>query len=207
MAERRLARWVGGWCRWFGVLLPVVVFLLPASCLGHEDLWSQVRIAGEWIFADVSFSVPATRAQVWEVLTDFEHMAGFISNLATSTVIAREGQALQVYQKGVARRGLLVFPFESVREVRLTPMSHIESHLLRGSMARQDGSTDLSGEGAETRVVFHGESVPGVWIPPLVGKGFIEQELREQFLELRAEILRRHGPPPATPAGHGAGAE
>src|SRR5512139_2511107 len=152
------AAWVGIGGRWLGSLLPLVIFLLPAPCLAHEEVWSQVRIEGEWVWVDVRFTVQAARAQVWEVLTDFEHMAGFISNLAASSVVAREGLVLQVYQNGMARRGLLTFPFEVVREVRLTPMSRIESRLLRGSMKKQTGVTELSGEGTETQVVFHGES-------------------------------------------------
>jgi len=33
--------------------------------------------------------------------------------------------------------------------------------------------------------------VPKAWIPPIVGRGFIEHETREQFSEFRAEIMRR----------------
>jgi predicted oxidoreductase len=33
--------------------------------------------------------------------------------------------------------------------------------------------------------------VPGVWIPPVLGKVFIEHETFEQFQEIRDEILKR----------------
>jgi carbon monoxide dehydrogenase subunit G len=182
--------------------LPWLLLVLAAPVLALEDIHSQVRIDGEWVFVELSFSVAATRDKVWEVLTDFEHMAGFISNLKVSNVISRDGDTLQVYQSGKAQRGLLVFPFEGAREIHLTPKHRIESHLLRGSMKQHEGLTEITSEGAgETRVVFHGQSVPGVWIPPVVGKGLIEQELREQWQEMRAEIVRRQGPAP----GHGPG--
>lgn len=188
-----LSAW-GRWWRGVGCLVILALGLLTQNSFGaEEDLWSQVRIQGEWVYVDLSFRVQASRALVWEVLTDFDHMVGFVSNLTASSVLAREGLTLQVSQKGEARRGLLAFPFESVREIRLTPKSRIESRLIRGSMEKQTGFTELSGDGLETRVVFHGESVPGVWIPPVIGKRFIEQELREQFLEIRAEVLRRQG--------------
>lgn len=183
------------------MVLPWLVLVLAAPVLALEDIWSQVRIDGEWVFVDLRFSVAATRDKVWEVLTDFEHMAGFISNLKVSSVIAREGDTIQVYQSGKAQRGLLVFPFEGAREIHLTPRRRIESHLLRGSMKQQEGITELAGEGPETRVEFHGQSLPGVWIPPVVGKTFIERELREQWQEMRAEILRRQGA--AEPKGAG----
>lgn len=197
-----MAAWGDGSLR--RVFRPVAVLLLallPLVGIAQDEIATQVRIEGEGVWVDVSFGVAATRAQVWDVLTDFDHMAGFISNLAASRVISREGAILQVSQNGAARRGVLSFPFEVLREIRLQPMNRIESHLLQGSMKKQEGLTELSGDGAETRVVFHGESVPGVWMPPLVTKGFIEKELREQFEELRGEILRRRGATGGSPKG------
>jgi uncharacterized membrane protein len=177
-----------------GRALAALLMLLPLASGADGTLSSQVRIEGEWVWVEASFTVPASRAEVWEVLTDFEHMPHFISNLEVSKVLARDGAVLRVYQKGSAHRGLLEFPFEVLREVRLSPMRRIESHLISGSMKRQEGVTELVAEGGQTRVVFHGESVPGVWIPPVAGKPFIEAEIREQFGELEAEILRRRPP-------------
>lgn len=182
--------------RWAALLLLGLV-VVPA--LANDSLSSEVHIEGEWVRVQVSFMVQASRAQVWEVLTDFEHMAGFVSNLSVSKVVSREGTVLKVYQSGRAHSSVLDFPFEVLREVHLHPMRRIESHLISGSMKQQEGVTELSEEGSEIRVVFHGASNPGVWIPPVVGKPFIESEIREQFREIQAEILRRH------PAPHSAG--
>jgi uncharacterized protein YndB with AHSA1/START domain len=187
--------------RWLAVLLFLAFVLSPLLGIADETLSSQVRIEGERVWVEVSFTVPVSRAQVWAVLTDFEHMAGFISNVAVSRVVARHGAVLQVYQKGSAHRGPLDFPFEVLREIHLSPTHRIESHLVSGSMKQQDGVTELTDEGGETRVEYHAESVPGVWIPPVLGRSFIEAEIREQFLELGAEILRRHA---AAPTGRAA---
>ena len=178
--------------RWLAALFFLGSALLPLAGFADEALTSQVRIEGERVWVEVSFTVAASRAEVWGVLTDFEHMAAFVSNVAVSKVVSRHGPVLQVYQKGNAHRGPLDFPFDVVREIHLSPMHRIQSHLLSGSMKQQDGVTELSDAGSETRVDYHAESVPGVWIPPVVGKSFIETEIRGQFQELEAEILRRH---------------
>ena len=178
--------------RWLAALWCLAFLLLPLAGFADETLSSQVRIEGERVWAEVSFTVQASRAEVWAVLTDFDHMAAFISNVSVSKVVARHGPVLQVYQKGNAHRGLLDFPFEVTREIQLNPMHRIQSHLVSGSMKQQEGITELTEEGKETQVDYHAESVPGVWIPPVVGKAFIEAEIREQFLELEAEIVRRH---------------
>ncbi|MBL8446364.1 MAG: hypothetical protein JNJ44_03010 [Zoogloeaceae bacterium] len=168
-------------------------FATAATAHAADDLLVAVALVGEAVEVEVGFSVPASRTLTWAVLTDFDHMTSFISNLSASRVLSRQGNLLLVSQRGAARRGFLAFPFDVTREIRLTPMTRIESHLIQGSMKSQDGVTELSGSDEETRVVFHGRSVPDVWIPPVVGKTFIEREVREQFFELRGEILRRKG--------------
>lgn len=187
---RNLSRPVG---RLAVIVLLCATMVAPAAADPAGDVAVAVDLVGETVEVQVAFSVPASRALTWAVLTDFDHMTAFISNLRASRVESRQGNVLRVTQQGAARRGFLAFPFDVTREIHLTPMSRIESHLIRGSMKSQDGVTELSGMDEETRVVFHGRSVPDVWIPPVVGKTFIEREIREQFFELRGEILRRQG--------------
>ena len=174
------------------------IFLL---CLFHaaasaderhdKDIEVKVAIDGEDVIIDVAFSVQVTPQKAWEVLTDFDHMAEFVSNLQFSKIIDSSKNTLYVSQKGVAKHALITFPFESVREIRLTPVEKIRSRLLSGSMRKLEGMTRLFPEGDHTRITYHSDTFPGVWIPPIVGKSFIEHETREQFQEMRDEMLRR----------------
>jgi carbon monoxide dehydrogenase subunit G len=156
-----------------------------------KDIEVKVRIDGEDVVVDVSFPVPATPQEVWAVMTDFDHMASFVSNVQTSRVIDRTGNILHIAQQGKAQHGPLSFEFDSVREIRLHPFDRIQSHLTSGKMRKLEGDTQLRVEGDATRVAYHGDSIPGVWIPPIIGKMFIENELREQFRDIRNEIGRR----------------
>lgn len=153
----------------------------------------QVRKNGDLIVTDVSFSVAVTPQEAWTVLIDFDHMSSFISNLESSKIISRNGNVLQVEQKGKASRGMLSFAFESVREIELVPHRSIHTRQLSGSLKKLDGMTLLTAEGNGTRITYHGESVSNVWVPPVIGTGFIADEVREQFSEMRAEILKRKG--------------
>jgi hypothetical protein len=68
--------------------------------------------------------------------------------------------------------------------------------MISGNMRKMDGITQLVGTAdGRTRVIFHTDSIPGYWIPPIAGNAFIEHETREQFQELRDEIFRRKSPP------------
>jgi len=54
-----------------------------------------------------------------------------------------------------------------------------------------DGVTQLISFGDRTTIVYHGVSIPDVWVPPLIGTSFIQTEVHNQYRELRNEIMRR----------------
>ena len=175
------------------LLLLLYLLIVPAFAdpQPDEDIEVKVQVVGENVIVDLSLVVPATRQQVWSVLTDFGHMAGFISNLKESRIISVSEGTRNIFQRGSAKYGPLNFPFESTREMRLIPFDEIRSRMISGNMRKMEGTTRLADEGTQTRIIYHTDSIPGVWIPPIVGKVFIEHEIREQFREIRSEIIKR----------------
>jgi hypothetical protein len=148
-------------------------------------------MVGENIIIDLNFAVPATRQEVWDVLIDFDHMADFVSNLKESRVVSISKDSFTIFQRGAATYGPVDFPFESTREVRLIPYHKIRTSLISGNMRKLEGTTHLIEDGGQTRVIHRTDAIPKVWIPETVGKIFIEHEMREQFNEMRNEIIRR----------------
>lgn len=177
------------------LLLCVTVMMVPGLAVSggrnDVDIEVAVRVDGEMVGVDVHMSVIASRELVWAVLTDFGHMAGFVSNVRTSRVVSSQGNMLVVQQSGMAQYGTMSYSFDSTREIRLMPWDSIESRQLSGNMRSMFGLTRLSEKDGVTLVEYHADSVPGQWIPPLLGKIFIAHELREQFMQVREEMLRR----------------
>lgn len=181
------------------------LFLLTVLCLMallafaerqfDEDIAIKVQIKGENVTIDLNLVVPATQQQAWAVMTDFEHMASFISNLKESKIIGASENMQTIFQRGSANYGPLSFSFESTREIRLSPFNEIQSRMIKGNMRKMEGTTRFVSEGALTRIAYHADSISGVWIPPIIGRRFIEHEIREQFLEMRNEILKRKNAP------------
>ncbi len=182
-------------------------FLVAALCLsiyatsgiaapGDElpPISVQVKKNGDNVTVDASFSVPVPPKLAWEVLTDFGHMSNFISNVTFSSITEQHGNTLQVAQKGAANHGPLSFSFNSIRAIELNPIEKITSHMISGSMKKLDGTTTLRAEGGGTRVVYHADSIPDTYVPPVIGPKFIENETRHQFEEMRIEMLRRREP-------------
>jgi len=163
-----------------------------AASIGPPDnITVTVRKDGDAVLVSVDCPVRAPRRIVWSVLTDYDHMAAFVTNLQVSEVRAREGDTLQVYQNGRAQRGLISVSFENVREIRLVPRREIRSRMISGTLRSSEFTTRIVDDGNELHILNNGRFVPNVWVPPLIGPAVIEAETRKQFEEIRAEILRR----------------
>ena len=178
-----------------GLLLALVsAFPLAAVAAGSpqsSDVDVTVRRDGEAIVIDVDLRVDASPQQAWEVLTDYDHMARFVSSLTMSRVVARSDGKLEVAQVSQYALGPFHFNFDNLREVELVPPLEIRSRMIRGDMKTSTFTTRLLPEGGGARIITHGRMIPDRWIPPLIGIDMIKTATRKQFSELRAEIVRR----------------
>lgn len=156
-----------------------------------SDIVVHAQKVGDTIVVEVDCPVDAPRGLVWDVLTDYDHMAKFIPNLEQSAVRARMGNRLQVFQKGKASRGPLSIAFENVREIELVPQVEIRSRMVSGDMMPAGYTTRIVGDGSTLHIVHTGSYTPSIWVPPVVGPALIEAETRRQYGEIRDEVRRR----------------
>ncbi|MGH8800209.1 MAG: SRPBCC family protein, partial [Casimicrobiaceae bacterium] len=189
---------------WRGLaVLWLAAIVFPAwSAALDGDIIVHVKKEGPEIVVDVDCPVRAPLSVVWAVLTDYDDMSRFISNLQQSSVQSRAGNVLTVRQTGRATRGPLSFSFDNVREVELHPFTEIRSRLVSGNLKASAFTTrivDVASDGL-VHVVNSGRYTPNLWVPPLIGPALIEAETRKQFGEIRTEMLRRSGRPAAGPA-------
>ena len=185
-----------------GILWPLLAALLFAlfpvcawPATAADDIVVDVRKEGAEVAVDVDCPVDASRQLVWDVLTDYEHMAQFVSNIAYSGVDARTGNLLRVHQKGKVSRGILSMSFDNVREVELVPRREIRSRMISGDMKASAFTTSIVEVGGRLHIVNVGRYQPNLWIPPVIGPALIRAETQKQFGEIRAEILRRSALP------------
>ena len=162
-----------------------------AALAPDTDIDVRASKDGDVVVVDVDMAVSATQHEVWNVLTDYDHMADFVGNLESSAVISRNGNTLDVMQKGTAHYGLLSFPFETVRRIVLTPPHEIHSRIMSGEMTGSEIVTRITGDGAITQVSVRSRYVPTIWMPPIIGPSVIASETRKQWFTLREEVLRR----------------
>jgi ribosome-associated toxin RatA of RatAB toxin-antitoxin module len=175
-------------------LLPGAACALLSGAAGAVP-GAQVEVTlstrDDGVVLDVTCLVAASPAEVWAVVTDYEHAASFIANLEKSSVLERSANRMLVSQKGKMGFGPFSVNVETVTEVRLTHLEGMRSRLIRGSMKRHESTTRLIPENGGTRIVYHAVSVPDVWIPPVIGPAIIRHEAQTRFEQLLVEILRR----------------
>jgi hypothetical protein len=156
-----------------------------------QDIEVHVKKEGSEVAVDIDCPVSASVAVTWDVLTDYDHMSEFLSDVQSSSVQARNGHTLQVYQKGKATRGPLSISFENLREVVLVPFQEIRSRLISGDLKASAFTTRVVDDGTLVHIINSGRYTPKMWVPPVIGPALIEAETRKHFGELRTEILRR----------------
>ncbi len=186
-----MSRWLSHLTRCFVAASFLAAPSSQAAPQDSRDIVVHIQKRGEWVIVDVDMPVEATILESWTVMTDYDNMSQFVSNLISSRIIGRDGNTLTVEQKGKASRGPLTISFENIREIVLTPQSEIHSRLVSGDLKASEFTTRVIDRGAFTQIINHGEFIPNVWVPPIVGPALIEAETRKQFQELRTEILRR----------------
>lgn len=172
-----------------GALLPGTAPARAADA--PDDIAVHVEKDGGTIRVRVDCPVRAPATVAWDVLTDYDNMAKFVSNLTQSNVRMRMGDRVQVYQKGKASRGPMTINFENVREIELTPRTEIRSRIVSGDTMPAEFVTRVEERGGQVHVVHTGHYTPSMWVPPGIGPALIEAETRKQYGEIREEIYRR----------------
>jgi hypothetical protein len=193
MTAARPGRWLATlWLVAFSFPAALAQAVLPASpAPPDQDISVRVQKAGAEILVDVDCPVRAPLPIVWEVLTDYDNMATFVSNLQFSGIQRRVDNVLTVRQTGKVARGVFTFSFDNVREIELVPRAEIRSRLVSGDLKASAFTTRVADLDGLVRISNSGRYTPNVWVPPLIGPAVIEGETRKQYAEIRAEILRR----------------
>jgi hypothetical protein len=166
--------------------------VLCGSALAAEKMVEvELRMEGDEVVIDARCYVEAALAEVWDVITDYDHAARFISSLDESAIVTRGDNTMVISQKGTLGLGPFSVTIESVNALRLVPMQLIEAHLISGTMKSYDATARLIPDPPGVWVTYHARSVPGMWIPPVIGPLLLRHEARQRFDQLLDEVLRR----------------
>jgi ribosome-associated toxin RatA of RatAB toxin-antitoxin module len=180
------------------VALLAAAYAAPGSAA--DDVSIEADRRGDSIEIRARALVAAPSALVWQVLTDYERLPGFIPGLARSVIRERQGNRLVLEQAGEARFLVFSFPIEVRYEVIESPPSAISSRAIGGNLRRMNGRYELQPapaspgtEGGRGAVLlrYEGEMEPAFELPPVIGLVAVRSMVEQQFTAMVAEIERR----------------
>jgi carbon monoxide dehydrogenase subunit G len=166
---------------------------------GGSDAVAHVTRDGATFTVEAEFSVAASPEEVWDVITDFDRMAQILMSVDASKIVSRNGNVIQVEQKSHSTAGPLRLSMDSLREISLTPPKELRSRLIKGDVKSSDFTTRVIDEGGGiTKVSVSGKFVAGTFSSGFITPESVQAQTRQQYQELREEILRRKAkePPP-----------
>jgi ribosome-associated toxin RatA of RatAB toxin-antitoxin module len=171
----------------------MLIWLSLGSASGAErEVAVTVRESGDAFIVQATIRPPVSLRTAWDVLVDFDHMVGILSNLTASKVVSRNGNVLIVKQEGVARFGIFSFPFTAEREIRMEPQKRIVAKNLSGTLRRMESELRLFPSGTEgIRIEYRAEFAFDSIVAGLFGVSFLNHEVEEQFQSIVAEMKRR----------------
>lgn len=178
-----------GWC-W---LLAAILLLAGNPSLAVDSPIRSIDVTydgGTYVLNAVMFA-PVAQAVAWDVLTDFDHMAQWVPNVAESKVLKRDDSSVTIEQRGVAKYGAVSFPYTTERKIEMKPMGSIDSMQTKGSLRRVVSTLLLQPEGKGTRLTYHLELEPSLLASALLSKDFLQQEIGDQFMAIIGEMVRR----------------
>ena len=175
--------------------LAAVLFILGFGAVQASATATEVkleRLPSSAYEVRGAFTVAASTAEVWNVLTDYEGIPAFVSSMRFSRV--RETRAdgtLLVEQKAVGGMFFLRRTVTILLEVRREPASLSFEDIGRESFWRYEGNWDTQETPEGVRVSYHLIAQPDFIAPSMVMSRVMKRGARDLLDQVRVEIVRR----------------
>ncbi len=139
-----------------------------------------------------SFTVEASTTIVWEVLTDYDRIGGFVKAMSRSKVVASRVDGVTVVEQEAAG-GALIFT-RSVRvllEIRREPGRLLFKDVGREHFWDYSGSWSVTATPRGAEVIYRLNAMPDFMVPPFLMRSGMKKGARDLLEQVRAEIVRR----------------
>ena len=179
-------------CRYvFGTLFAFLLLLGGIAPACAEEISIETTRRGDYILIDASADLQADVRLVWQVLSDYDHLAEFIPDLKLSRVIERNADGVVVEQQGEYSFLFFNQPIEVRLLVVESPPHRIVSRAIAGSFREMTGSYELAPIPGGVRLRYTGRILPNFDLPPFFGVVVARAAAEKQFRGMVDEVIRR----------------
>jgi carbon monoxide dehydrogenase subunit G len=163
-----------------------------ATCPAEvQDVSIRTARDGDFVVVSASAMMKVDPQIAWTVLSDYDHLAGFIPDMKSSRVVSRQGNLIRVEQKGDVGFFFYKEPVSMLLEVREEPPTRITARGIEGNIKGLETRYELHSSDAGIKLVYAGRFEPDFSIPPLIGMPLVNRLIERRFRAMVNEIQRR----------------
>jgi ribosome-associated toxin RatA of RatAB toxin-antitoxin module len=169
---------------------------LGATAATAQQVKVETHGDGEFISVTAFAEMRADPRTVWNVITDYDHLAEFVPYVRSSRVVRRDGDRVDIEQTGEFTFLFFRQPVHTKLAVVESPPRRVVARAISGSgnLREMEGSYSVESLPAGTvRLSYSGRLVPDFAVPPLIGRMVVRNVFANQFNAMVGEILRRDG--------------
>jgi len=171
-----------------GLITTLLLWVFSISVATAEVEVDLQRLNNAWT-VNARFCAPVSPSIAFRVMTDYDHMSQFVPSLKESRILWREGDEIDVLQRGDIPVLFLDFPSYVILHIQLFPNHLATFHTVAGNMAVH-GKATVTLRGSSVLVTYDAILKPDYWVPPLIGAFILKAFVRDQMAALQAEMLR-----------------
>jgi uncharacterized membrane protein len=184
-ARRAFVAWVAAAC------LAVCATVAPAAA-SDDPVVRVIEDKGQFQVS-TSFVVMAPADVVKAVLTDYERIPEFMSDVKVSRVRERQPGRTVVEQEAVARLLFFSRRIHLVLEVTEAPGRIQFRDICGRSFVRYEGVWNIEPDSTSTKVTYTLSARPTAEVPSMIVKRLFSRDVEKTIGQLRVEMVRRTG--------------
>jgi uncharacterized membrane protein len=140
---------------------------------------------------EASFEIDAPSDVVYNVMTDFDHMAKFVPNVDSSKIVSASSNTYKVKQTGNVTFGIFDIPYESVREISVVPGKEIKAKSADKENGDMQSTAKFVTVDGKTKVIYTAEWTPASAMARNFGAGTMKKQIARQFDAMQKEVVKR----------------
>jgi uncharacterized protein YndB with AHSA1/START domain len=138
------------------------------------------------------FTVDASTATVWDVLTDYDHIPSFVSSMRSSRIRETKGDGtIVVEQRAIGDTFFLSKKMRILLQVRRTPERLRFTDIGHADFRSYDGDWEVRPITVGAGVTYHLLVEPGFMAPSFILTRVMKRGARALLDQVRSEIIRR----------------
>jgi len=160
-----------------------------------EEAFVSMKESGHGTYGvEGHFFVEASTSIAWAVLTDYDHIADFVSSMEQSRIKSRTGAVLLVEQKAKGEFFLFSRSVYVLLEIQEKPQESIQfEDTSHKDFDRYTGSWKLEATKEGVLVVYNLNVKSNFAVPGFVKRRVVKRSALELLEQVRSEIVKRSG--------------